>query len=71
MKSQWKDAVFPEKYKEINSSIKMPSYNTIVKDEKYQLPTPLDKTYIDIRIIKQWNFQQIQEKLAFIRHILI
>ncbi len=48
MKKQWESAKLPKGYEKINKDIKLPSFEEMVSDAQFRLPTPLDKTYIDL-----------------------
>ena len=65
MKAQWEKAEFPKGYADINPKRTMPDYNTMVQMGEYQLPTPLDKTYIDTMKYKPGEFPTDTGRINF------
>ncbi len=65
MKAQWKGASIPEKYKQINPDMKLPSFEEMVKNAECRLPVPLDKTWIDTASYKPGQFHTDTGKINF------
>ena len=65
MKAQWAKAEFPKGYANINPKRNMPEYDTMVQMAEYQLPTPLDKTYIDTMSYKAGEFPTDTGRINF------
>ena len=65
MKAQWAKAEFPKGYANINPKRNMPEYDTMVQMAEYQLPTPLDKTYVDTMSYKAGEFPTDTGRINF------
>jgi len=65
MEKQWSMASLPEKYKEINPEIELPSFEMIIKEGHFQLPVPKEKTVIQAATIKPGEFRTDTGKINF------
>ena len=65
MELQWKNAIMPEGYKEINPEVKLPSFKEIIEKGHLQLPVPKEKTLIQLAAIKPGEFDTDTGRINF------
>lgn len=65
MEAQWSGAAIPEKYKQINPDIKLPTLAEMMTNAECRLVVPLDKTWVDTASYKPGQFNTDTGKINF------